>query len=378
MNNRDNLLGIFSVIYRWRKAIRNLCLVTLIGSIGFSLLLDNYYKATTIFYPASPELANPELIFGYTSQVTQYFGSDRDLDRLAEIANSSEVMDYLVTRFHLFEHYQIDSTTKKGAYKVRERFRSLYTAQKNKNDAIELSIEDTDPQLASDMANAAREKINELGQRLIKRSQATLLATFEDNIRRKNAELERLGDSLRDLQTKYSIYNVTAQGEQLSIQLSDAEAGITRGKARLEVLESNPAIPRDTISYIKANLRAFERERQSLMSTDMTGDNLTMKRFNEGLPKVSVLNDLHYQARKQLSFDQERYNQIKSAYNTNIPALQLVEAADVPLVKSRPRRTVLVLAAVLAAFFFALLGVLLLNAYRDVNWEKVKAGEQQA
>ena len=83
MDHHDNLLGVFQTIYRWRKTIRNVCLLALAGSIAGTLLLDTYYQATTIFYPASPQLANPELMFGNTGQVTDYYGSDRDLDRIA-------------------------------------------------------------------------------------------------------------------------------------------------------------------------------------------------------------------------------------------------------------------------------------------------------
>ncbi|MCB0527688.1 MAG: hypothetical protein KDC65_04365 [Saprospiraceae bacterium] len=378
MSQRDSLTGVFRSIYRWRKTIRNICLIVLVGSIGFSLLLDNYFKATTIFYPASPELANPELIFGYTSQVTQYFGSDRYLDRLDEIANSNEVIDFMVRKFGLYEHYDIDSTSLKGQFKVRERFRKLYAAQKNKNDAIELSIEDTDPKMAAMMANAARDKVNEIAQRLIKGSQQKLLATFEDNISRKTEELELLGDSLRILQSRYNIYSVSEQGEQLSTQLARAESEIVRSKARLEVLENNPLIPRDTIEYIKANLRAYQRERQSLMQPDPQGDNLSIKQFNTGLPKVSVLTDLHFQARKQLSYDKERYNQIKAAYNTDIPALQVVEVAEKPLLKSRPKRSIIVIASVVAAFMFSVLGILVAEAYRDFNWKEIIRGDEPA
>lgn len=371
MSNRDNLLGVFRTIYRWRKTIRNICLITLVGSIGFSLMLDDYYEASTIFYPASPDLSNPELIFGYIGQMTHYFGSNYDLDRLDEIANSNEVVDYMVKRFNLYEHYGYDSTSLKGRAKVREHFRRLYVAQKNKNDAMELSVEDTDRERAAEMANAARDRINELEQRFIKNSQAKLLAAFEENIRRKTAELEMLGDSLRNLQEHYNLFNVMEQSEQLSIQLATSESEIALNRARLEVLEKSPLIPRDTIEYIKANLRAYERERERLMSPEITGDNFSIKRYNEGLPKVSIMIDLHFQARKQLSFDLERYNQIKAAYNTNIPALQVVEVAEAPLLKSRPKRSILVLASVVAAFLFSVLGVLMVEAYRDFRWKDV-------
>ncbi len=372
MSNRDNLLGVFSSIYRWRKAIRNICLITLIGSIVITLLLDNYYKATTIFYPASPELANPELIFGYTSKVTEYFGSDRDLDRLVEISVSNEVVDYMVSKFKLYEHYDIDSTSKEGPHKVRKQFRKLYSVLKNRNDAIELSIEDTDATLASTMANAARDKINMIGQRLIKSSQATLLATFVDNMSRKRTELAILGDSLNTLKKFYNIYDAGSQGEQLAENLTKAEAEIIRGRARLEILENNPLIPQDTIQYIKADVRAYERELSRLTSPSVKDDRLNLERFNEGLPKVSILADLHFQGRKQLSYDLERYNQIMAAYKTDIPSLQLVETAEMPRIKSRPGRTVIVLASVIAAFFFSILGALIADAYKEVNWREVR------
>lgn len=371
MQQRDNLLGVLSAIYRWRKTIRNICALTLVGSIAASLCLNTYYKSTTIFYPSSPQLANPELIFGNTGQAAEYFGSDRDLDRLAEIANSNEVVDHMVRHFGLFTHYDVDSTAKDGPHKVRERFRKLYAAQKNKNDAIELSIEDTDPLMAAKMANAARDKINELGQRLIKDNQGRLLAAFEDNIHRKTEELRSLGDSLKFLQARYNIFNIGAQGEQLSTQLAKAESEIVRSRAKLEVLEHNPLIRPDTIEFIKANLRASERERESLMSPNPKGDNLSIKTFNEGLPLMSIVSDLHYQARKQLSYDKERYNQIKAAYNTNIPSLQVVETAETPLIKSRPHRSILVIASVVAAFLFAVIAVLIADAYRDVDWRSL-------
>jgi uncharacterized protein involved in exopolysaccharide biosynthesis len=334
--------------------------------------MDNYYQATTIFYPASPELANPELIFGYTSKVTEYFGSDRDLDRMVEVAVSNEVVDYMVSKFRLYDHYDIDSTSKQGPYKVRKQFRKLYSVLKNKNDAVELSIEDTDAQLAATMANAARDKINAIGQRLIKSSQATLLATFEDNMTRKKAELTILADSLNRVKKFYNIYDAGSQGGQLAENLTKAESEVIRGKARLEVLENNPLIPQDTIQYIKADVRAYERELARLTSPSVKDDRLNLERFNEGLPQVSTLSDLHFQGRKQLSYDLERYNQIMAAYKTDIPSLQLVETAEMPRIKSRPGRTVIVLAAVVAAFFFSILGALIADAYKEINWEEIK------
>lgn len=377
MNNRDNLLGVLSAIYRWRKTIRNICLVTLAGSIVFSLLLKNYYQATTIFYPSSANLANPELIFGSSGEVIEYFGTDRDLDRLAEVANSNEVVDYMISRFQLYNHYGIDSTSKEGPNKVREMFRSLYSALKNRNDAIELNVEDVDRALSATMANAARERINFLLQRLVRGNQERLLVTFEDNIKYKEKELQRLADSLAYLMAYYHIVSVGDQGQQLSLQLATAESQVLRGQARLDVLKGNPAIPRDTIAYITANLRAYERLRENLLRQGNHRDGMSLQNFNEGSPKINVISDLHYQGRKQLSFDRERYMQIKAAFATTLSAVQVVDLAEPPRIKSRPKRSIIVLSAVLAAFLFSVIGVLLADAYRSVDWQEVRDGKRE-
>jgi tyrosine-protein kinase Etk/Wzc len=371
MDQRDNLLGVLKSLYRWRRAIRNVCAVALVGSIIGSLFLDNYYQSTTVFYPSSPELANPEMIFGYGTETSHYFGNDRDLDRLDEIANSRELHDHLVGKFNLYEHYDIDSSDEKGPHKVRKHLLELYSAQKNKNDAIELSVEDTDPLFAKDMANAAREKVDEIAQRLIKSSQVNILLAFEHNIRNKTAEINMLADSLRILQTRYSIYDVAAAGERISNQLSYTQAEIVRAEARIAELEKDPLIPRDTIAYIKADKKAFERERQELKTNDAAGENLTLDRFKQGAPLIAVIADRHFQARKQLTYDMERFNQMKSAYNTKIPSIQVVETADRALTKSRPFRSIIVLASVLAALLFSCLGAIVADTYRDVNWKEI-------
>jgi tyrosine-protein kinase Etk/Wzc len=379
-NQRDNLLGVLQTIWLWRKAIRNVCIATFVGTIAIALFLPNYFQSTTIFYPASPELSNPELLFGQTGQVTEYYGTDKDLDRLAEIANSNELVDYMVGKFDLYKHYDIDSNSNDGPFKVRKQFRKLYLAQKNKNDALEISVEDTDPKLAAVMANAARDRTDQDASKLTTNSQGRLMAALEDNINHKRADLIHMGDTLSTLQSYYGIYDPTAQGEQLAISMAEAESELVKLRARLEVLEPNLNIPRDTIAYIKANLRAAQQQRAMLtQGSGSSGkgevNELTVKRFNEGLATVLVLKDLHFQARKQLSYDLERYNQIKAVFNTKISAIHLIEKAEPALRKSRPTRTLIVIGSTIAAFMLMVMAALIADAYRDMDWSIIRRKE---
>ena len=98
---------------------------------------------------------------------------------------------------------------------------------------------------------------------------------------------------------------------------------------------------------------------------------LTLERYSTGLARLQVLRDLHYQARKQLSYDLERYYQIKAVFNTEIYAIHIVEKAEQALRKNRPVRSLIVLGSVISVFLLAALAAVIVDAYRDVNWENV-------
>ena len=268
VNNNERLVDVLKSLYAHRRLISNVCLFTLLGSLVIAFLLPNYYQSTTIFYPTSPQLANPELLFGSSGQVTQYYGNDNDLDRLLEIASGNELADFMIDSFKLYEHYDIDPNTAEGPYKVRKRFRKLYRVEKNKFDAIEISIEDTDRELAAKMINAARVKIDQIGQRLTKDSQRKLLDAFERNISGKENTILVLNDSIEVLKNKYGIYDIGSQGEQLSEISSTSRAFVAQYRAKLQSLEKEPSIPRATIAYVRAQLRGYDSQLASLTTDD--------------------------------------------------------------------------------------------------------------
>ena len=48
-----------------------------------------------------------------------------------------------------------------------------------------------------------------------------------------------------------------------------------------------------------------------------------------------------------------------------------MENAEIPLMKSRPKRALIVLGATLGAFFLSLFLVILLDQYKEINWKEV-------
>lgn len=367
MEKRDSLLGVLQTLFKWKRKIITVCVVAVVGAIVISLLLPNYYEAKTTFLAVSPDQAKPEVLYGKGQLKTEYYGNENDIDRLLTVAESNELIDFLIDSFQLYEHYDINPEVSKADFKVRQRLLNLYEVTKTKRDAIELSIEDTDRELSAQMVNAARQKIDDITRQLLLLGQQKVISSYQDNITNKEQQLQSLSDSLSALRERYGIYNLMGQTEALTTQLSEVESTLIRNKGRLEALKATRGIPRDTIQMIQAKVSGLEQEYENL--------NQKMARFNEGLSRVGALDRQYKEATQTLSEDMERLKQSLSTSQSNIPTILLVEEAKVPLIKSRPKRSIIVAVVGIVAFLFSVIGVLLLDAYSDVEWKKIYAGE---
>ncbi|MEM9921430.1 MAG: hypothetical protein AAF990_25235 [Bacteroidota bacterium] len=365
MENKDNLLSVLQTLFKWKKQIIGLCVITLIGTVVVSLFLSNYYESTTLFYAANPDLAKPPSV-GSEIKDRNYYGQTGDIDRVLAIAQSDEIAAYLIDKFNLYEHYGVDTSHVKAPFFVRKKFYNAYTVTKTKYDAIELKVEDKDPRIAADMVNAARDKVEDIARSLAKQSQAEQIRDYESRISDKERELSILSDSLERVRTKYKIYNSYSQSEILSELYENAETNLANANARLEALKSFRSIPRDSVLILESKVKGFENQISTL--------NNRLDTFNIGMGKVRLLVEIYNNASRQIGVDKERYKQIKGTYNSNFVVIFLLEKGRVSVIKSRPKRSLIVIGAVFIAFIVGIMGVLLFDTYKGVNWREIING----
>ena len=372
MENKDNLIGVIATIFKWKKEIIRVTLVTTLGTALISfLMLDNYYKSTSTFYVASPDIFKPEQVFGTSTKDMEFYGNSNDLDRVLTISESGELFDFLIKKFDLYRHYDIDSTQEKAPFKVREKLEKLYNVTKTKYDAIEISVEDTDKKLAASIVNSAREKIDEISQRLIRQSQENLIKAYEQSSVEKEKALLSLNDTLIRLRQNYGVIDPDKQTEAVTKTAVESESNFARSKAKLDVLKrSTTTIPSDTMAILEATVKGYEEE--------VKVNNNMLKKYNEGFNSVSALKEYYEAERDQFSKDKQRALQLRIAYNTRISALILVESGQVPIVKSRPHRSIIILSAALISLIFSVIIALLLDNYRNVNWQEVTHPESDS
>ncbi len=371
MNRNDNLVSALTVLFRNRKklafAILSAVAITALVSFAF---LDNYYKSKTTFLVSSTDIFKPEQVFGSSTKDIEYQGTENDVDRILTIAQSPELYDFLIQKFSLYNHYKIDSTKVKSPFKVRETLEKLYDVKKTTHNAIELTVEDISNKQAAEMTLAARNKVDEIAQRLIRNTQAGMVKTFENSLAEKNVNIMRLGDSLQKLRQKFGIIDPDKEIETITGNASQSESNFIRNQAKYNSAKSDDNVKRDTLALLKATADGYEKE--AILSKSK------LERYNEGYNAISQTKEALDYERLQKNRDNQKYIQLYAAYKTNTSAIIITEEPRIEVEKSRPKRSLIIITAFLIATLFSVIGVLLFNNYKDIDWNEIMEDDKSS
>ena len=358
---RDTLLPILGTLYPWRRRIVYVTGAAFVLSIIFSLFMKNYYQGKTVFYAASQDLFKPEKVFGGST-------------RILTVGNSHEVLDFLIDSFDLWSVYKIKPGSSKARFKMRKAFRENYNILLTKQDALELTIEDTDPERAAAMANAATKKIDYEVKWIIKSSQTALSTSYQKAIMGKEKLMQGTLDSLMHFRQKSGIYDAGEQTKLLANRLTSITNSIEKDKAALDALKKMSLSPelRDTLNIMQSRITGLERELALLTSSDSNAM-FSLPMFNQNKGKVELLESRYLRSYEQIGYDLEKVKLYNAAVEMDVPAIHLIEEAEVPLYKHRPKRMVIVLGVTIAAFLFSIAAALAMESYRRTDWSIVTA-----
>jgi tyrosine-protein kinase Etk/Wzc len=367
MSKNDNILGLLRIWIKWKKTILTLCVIVAVASsLASWFFMKNYYQSTTVFYAASPDIQKPDKLFSVTPTETfEYFGTPDDVNRVLAIAESAELRDYLTQRFTLYVRYGYDSLNPKTRHDFNEHFKEIYRVEKNKLDAIELSIEDTEREFSKEIVFAARHFIDTKVTEMIKQSQLKIVDGFQSTLKQQTKDLKILGDSMKRIRANYGIYNTETQSEILTNLISVAQTRLARISAQVKALEKEHHANQDTIMMLRSLQKGLENE---VVMLRQNNNNL----FNSGVNEVTVLSKILTQRAEKMGNDVVRLEQFRTMQQADISSIYVVQEPQIPMIKSRPKRSLIVLAAVFLTFVFTTLGAILLENYKKIDWNALK------
>lgn len=192
------MIELIGILWRWKWPIVIVCALTAILSVIFALLKPNYYESSVVFLAANPYLIDRSTVFSEKPGETPLFmfGSTNDIDRLMSIATAQPLIDYIINKYNLYDHYKIDKSDPLASYEVNKEFLKHYSIIKNARDAVEVHVADQDPELAATMANDIVTKIDESNIELLSSSKTDMANLVKKSITKLRQKLTALNDSL--------------------------------------------------------------------------------------------------------------------------------------------------------------------------------------
>jgi uncharacterized protein involved in exopolysaccharide biosynthesis len=304
-----NLVHVLNILNKWKKNIAIFVASATIATALFSwFFLDDYYLSYARFYPVNLAYTDRSYMFSETGVNITFYGDKDDVNRTLTIANSSELAQFVIDKYNLARHYKIDTTKKFWKTKVQKEFESNYKAIKTEEGAVEISIYDTDAQLAKDIMEDYLVKIDEVNRFRNNEAKKTQLALFEKQIAELQQKADTYADTLGVLGAKYKI--------------------TVRAVAGTQVVEGQ--------DY--SGIQIFKVIMEKQKSTLELMNNMT-----------------------------EIQEQIKSSIEANTMSLSILDKPFVADRKDKPKRSIIVITALFLSLFTAIFAALAVEQYKEIR-----------
>ncbi|MEW5795598.1 MAG: Wzz/FepE/Etk N-terminal domain-containing protein [Candidatus Zixiibacteriota bacterium] len=361
--SRSNLWVFLELLARRRGLIFTLILIVTIAAVIVSLILPEWYTATALLLPPPDESTRGGL--SELTEIATYTGGIRlpglvtPNDVYARMLRSRRVSDKIIEKFQLMERYGASNTT--AVYLILDDHTSVGVTDEG---LLSISVEDRDPQVAADMATAYVQELVDLNRQLLSTSAREKREFIEARLAEVRAQLDSARQQLELFQIEYRSVNLDEQARmalnqavELKVDQANLELDISMNRRVLGDQHPSLVEKRERLKLINQQLAALEwggvRD-SSFFSVPISAIPGLKGRFESLYARVRVSESL-YQTLLEL------YEQARIQEQENSPTIAVLDWPRVPDVRSRPQRTIIVL----AAFICALIGSIFLGAWLE-------------
>jgi uncharacterized protein involved in exopolysaccharide biosynthesis len=327
--------GFLSILRHRRMILINLFTVTVLAA-GVSLLLPKMYTARTIIrHPREtiPMLDLPSALSGAGIESMLGVGGELQSDEFVEILLSREILDRLIEEFDLRRLYKAEYI--EDALSALEKYTDIEVSQAG---LVRIEVTAPEPQLAADMANAYVRELDRFN-RSSNSTQAHFTRTFLERRVGEVAEvLEKTEDTLQEQQEKHNTVTLPQAMLTMVSAQAELEARLQAVRVELGILNRVARPNHPKLVELRNEIRELESELNAQPKIQMDLARL--------MRDVKIQETLY-----ALLIEQLERSRIQEVRDT--PTVQVVERAQPPEKRSRPRRTQITLVAALLGLIFA-------------------------
>jgi capsular polysaccharide biosynthesis protein len=337
MNNNENnsdfgfsSFNLFGYILKKLKFLTVVAIAAAIVSAAASFLITPKYKSKVIFFPAASTPLSQVLLTDYpTNKNIEGFGEEEEAEQVLQILNSDVIKDKIISKYNLQVHYDIKADSKTKKTELYKGFESNASFRRTEFNSIEISILDSDPQMAADMANDISD----------------LIDTVMNNIRK-----DRVKQALNIVETEYNAY-------QSKVNLMEDSINILRKKG---INDYEVTVDRLTEGYSKALINNNTNAAEKI-------DNRLKAMSPSATVYVSLRERLKGEYGKLINL-RSRYVAMRVEVEQMLPTKFVVDRAYPADKKSYPIRSLIVILSVLSSLILGIIAALIFD-----NWKYLKS-----
>jgi len=200
MSNYFNNNDILNILYNRRKHILIIASAAIVLSAIFSssFFIKPKFKSYAVLYPSS---------------LSEYSIESRT-EQLLQLLQSEDIMYGVIKKFDLGTHYKIDSTDKYYITNLKAEFNDNVSIEKTLYESVEITVMDTDPEMAYQITNAIIDFYNKKVTALQKEKATEVFTIAKNHLQNKQNEIDSLTQSIQVLRTKYGIIEYNDQARE--------------------------------------------------------------------------------------------------------------------------------------------------------------------
>ena len=325
-------------------------------ALGFTFTIAPTFTATTKFLPPQQQQSGAAAMLAGLGALGGLAGAAGGLkspaDQYVAFLKSNSVQDALIDRFKLTDRYE-----SKFRADTRRTLTDSVKIASGKDGLISIDASDTDPAFAAQLANAHVEELRTLLKRIAVTEAQQRRLFFENQLTKTKDNLVKAEQALKSSGVNSGALNANPQAAVEG--LARLKAGITAQEIKLASMrgyltESAPDFKQAQIEMaaLRGQLARYEREQPALTSQS-NGASDYITKFRE-FKYQETLFELFAKQYEMARIDESREGSV----------IQVLDMAEAPELKSKPKKALIAMMATLAAGFAMLLFVFIRQALR--------------
>ena len=361
--SRSNIWVFLELLASRRALIFSLVIVITLAAAVVSFLLPEWYSATAVLLPPSDESSRSGL--SDLTEIATFTGGVRmpglvtPNDVYARMLRSRRVSDKIMEKFQLKDRYRAANATE--VYMILGDRTKVGVTDEG---LLSISVEDRDPKVAADMATAYVEELISLNRELLSTSAREKREFIEARLAEVRTQLDTARKQLEQFQLENRSVNLDEQARMAlnqAVQLKVEQANLNLDiSMNAKVLgEKHPSLieKRERLGLINQQLAELEWggvKDSSFFSVPISAIPGLKGKYESLYARVQV-NESLYETLLGL------YEQARIQEQEKSPTIAVLDWPRVPDLRSRPQRTIIVL----AAFICALIAAIFLAAWLE-------------